>query len=304
MVRAINTKVAQLSINSIEHLYLCGSCTVCNRYCPLEIDIADLMVRIREELIRAGYVPPYSIARMRRNIEVNDHPWDSWDKGKWVQAGKSSRSRNVLFFAGCWTTRSQDMANSAYTIAKKVVKDDIVSLESSEPCCGYPLKISGHLDAYNEVLMRARSKVEGFKEIVTPCFSCRESLSEAGLSSHHLFEMMPRDLEVVKQRSGKAALIGPCRHALDGIRDLLELAGYDVVDLPDWCCMDCGFSLAYTVSRDFMESVALKMMKVASDLGADMVVVVDPFAYYLFSSIREKTKVQDIYSIMLDSFRF
>jgi Fe-S oxidoreductase len=305
IVRAINTKAAQLSINSIEHLYLCGSCTVCNKYCPLNIDIAGLMIRIREELIRAGYVPPYNIARMRRNIEVNDHPWDSWDKGKWIQVRRSARPKKHLFFAGCWTTRSQDMANSAYMVAKKVVKDDLGLLESAEPCCGYPLKIAGHVDAYKEVLMRARSKIEGFEDIVTPCISCKESFKESGLSSHYLLEMVPEDLEAIKRRSGKAALIGSCRDSFtDKARNILKIAGYDVVDLPDWCCMDCGFSLAYTISQDLMKSVASKIMETASDLGADMLVIVDPFSYYLFSSIEGgKIEIRDIYSILLDSFR-
>ena len=307
IVRAINTKVTQLSINSIEHLYLCGSCAVCNRYCPLNIDIANLMVKIREELIRGGYVPPYSIARMRRNIEVNDHPWDSWDKGKWIQVRKSSRPKKALFFAGCWTTKSQDMANSAYTVAKKVVKEDLGLLESYEPCCGYPLKIAGHIDAYKEVLLRARSKVEEFENIITPCSSCRESLRESGLNSHYLFEIIPENLEVIKHRSGKAAIVGPCKDSfIDKAKNILELAGYDVVDMPDWCCMDCGFSLAYTISPNLMESVASKMMRTASYLGADTIVLIDPFSYYIFSSIgkREKMEVYDIYSIMLDSFGF
>jgi hypothetical protein len=53
-----------------------------------------------------------------------------------------------------------------------------------------------------------------------------------------------------------------------------------------------------------MKSVASKIMETASDLGADMLVIVDPFSYYLFSSIEGgKIEIRDIYSILLDSFR-
>lgn len=55
---------------SSETIWLCASCYTCQERCPQGVEIADLMLAIRNVAVRAGYIPQTSITQAQALMET------------------------------------------------------------------------------------------------------------------------------------------------------------------------------------------------------------------------------------------
>ncbi|HEX2967100.1 MAG TPA: (Fe-S)-binding protein, partial [Syntrophorhabdaceae bacterium] len=89
-----------------EILYSCTTCRNCEIKCPLSfnIDIVNMVVAARSEMIEQGKVPP-AVKRFLENIQVHGNPYGNarnkraaWAEGSAI---KQYKDQEYLFYVGC-----------------------------------------------------------------------------------------------------------------------------------------------------------------------------------------------------------
>ncbi len=316
--RAIDMGIMRISVDAIEYLYECGLCSLCDRSCPLDIEVSKLILGIRAELIKLGYVPPYEIAKVRNSLLDTMQPWSrEHRKGKWLPPDYSpSEEANVLFFSGCWANRAPEMASSAFFITETLLGSKVYCLGENEPCCGQLLRIAGYEETYKDYLVKFREHIcdRGIEKVLVLCESCKATMKDLGLEVSTLLEELceERLLKKLRKRrrkpkSRKVAFLPTCPPRYEHSSLLEKFMGEKFVEMPSWFCMSCGFSLSEIASLKTLEQMVDGIFRVLEDEKVDLLVVADPFSYWLLSESRNKrkakTEIIDLYSFLVERIK-
>ncbi len=215
---------------------------------------------------------------------------------------------DTLFFMGCLSTiRIPQYTNHAiqYLLQQGI---DFAILEK-EICCGWHLKISG-LDGEYKVCMEENRKIfKEFKEIICLCPAC-----------YYLFknEMDGLDAEVKYiadylnpskiQKQGKVGVQHLCQlmnRGKEGVEDkinnILNSGGYEVVDIPHWCC---GGGSGWMGRTDIIEKIARKRMSDFDREDLDYVTTYCPSCWWILRRFSKQCKIHpkavDLFKLLLE----
>ncbi|MFW9828968.1 MAG: heterodisulfide reductase-related iron-sulfur binding cluster [Candidatus Thorarchaeota archaeon] len=216
---------------------------------------------------------------------------------------------DTLFFMGCLSTiRIPQYTEHAlqYLIQQEI---DFTILET-EICCGWHLKISGLKDEFEICKKENRNlfNLRKFKEIICLCPAC-----------YYLFnnEMDGLDADVKyisdylkpinTHKVGKVGVQHLCQLMNRGkvgideiVENTLRVTGYDVVEIPHWCC---GGGSGWMGRTDVIEKIARKRMTDFDQRDLDYVTTYCPSCWWILRRFSKqckiKPKAKDLFDLLL-----
>jgi len=136
-------------LDAIYKCQLCGACDVgCKRNLDLEIELPLEALRIRA--VESGKGPMPQHKQIAGNIEETHNRFDAphGNRQKWLPADvKPARKADIVYFVGCSASYAHPEIAEATARILNAAKSDFMLLGSEEWCCGYPLYITGQIEA-------------------------------------------------------------------------------------------------------------------------------------------------------------
>jgi len=160
-------------INWTEHLaeilYSCTTCKNCVIKCPLRfnVDIVNMIVAARGEMVEAGKVPP-AVKRFLENVELYGNPYgeSKTKRGQWADGTgvEQYHRQEYLYYVGCtgsYDTRAQEAARAlAMVMMKAGISFGI--LGSEETCDGNEVHQLGEMGLFE---MLAGNNISTFNDL-------------------------------------------------------------------------------------------------------------------------------------------
>ncbi len=178
------------------------------------------------------------------------------------------KTSDTLFFMGCLSTiRIPRYTEHAlqYLLKQKV---DFTILET-EICCGWHLLACGLKNEFEQCIKENKEVLKNFKTIICLCPACYV------LFSNYIKPEMGDDFEVnfiadylkpsTEKKSGTVSVQHLChlkyrdREDVEyHVNEVLRNSGYDIKDIPYWCC---GGGIGWMGRTDVIDKIARKRMQ-------------------------------------------
>jgi Fe-S oxidoreductase len=174
---------------------------------------------------------------------------------------------DTLFFMGCLSTiRIPRYTEHAlqYLLQQKI---DFTILDK-EICCGWHLLVCGLKREFDSCIRENKEVLQKFKTVICLCPACFY------LFSTYIKPEMSEDFEIKyitdylvpsnEKKSGSVSVQHLChlkfRNREDveyHVNDVLRKSGYEVIDIPHWCC---GGGIGFLGRTDVIDKIARKRM--------------------------------------------
>jgi len=216
----------------------------------------------------------------------------------------------TLFFMGCLSTiRIPKYTEHAlqYLLMQNI---DFTILET-EICCGWHLLASG-LKSEFEICINENAEIfKNYKKIICLCPACYY------LFNNYLKPELNKDIEInyiseyikpsESTNTGKVGVQHLCQLMNRGkegvdkfIDSILEKSGYQVVDVPHWCC---GGGTGWMGRTDVIEGIARKRMSDFNREDIDYATTYCPSCWWILRRFSKLCKIQpkakDLFELLL-----
>lgn len=287
----------------VERLAQCTTCKDCERRCPSNIRVVEIVEAARADLVEAGMLPP-GHKRIIENIRKTKNPYGEEQP---VDLGVPEKKAEIGYFVGCTARyRTPDVAKHTISILRKLGVDFTLV---DDVCCGSTLQRIGAKEKQYTDLMRANVKNInrlGVKKVLFTCAGCLKMFREqypkyvdVSFETEHLVEFLAkRDLKL-KPLKKRIAYHDPCHigrylKIYEEPRKLLKMipeATY--VELKESrdsarCCGGGGGVRAADAAA--AQRIASKRVRAASEV-ADILVTACPFCVTNLRSGKDLIKV-------------
>jgi len=217
---------------------------------------------------------------------------------------------DTLFYMGCLST----IRIPRYTehSLKYLLKQNVdFTILEKEICCGWPWFASGCNEEFDICKYENIEIFEEFKTVICLCPACYflfNKYYKPSMKSNTEFKyisdyLKPSDIK----KSGKVGVQHLCqlmnrgRKGVDKlVNNVLEKSGYDVVDIPHWCC---GGGLGYMHRTDVIDKVANKRMSDFDAAGGDYSTTYCPSCWWVLSRYSKLCKIspkaKDLFELLL-----
>ena len=241
--------------------YLCTLCGLCEEVCPVDLNIGDMCLEVRQELVRKGLgpLPAHAALEKEQKRTVSDHFTLSFPD---PTTGRCSR----VFFPGCHLCGySPALVMASYDWLREQLPDTGFMLR----CCGAPTRALGQQDAFEEMMAELHDELAemGATEIIVACPNCSSTIKTCSsrFTVKTLYEVMDEAGPIAPACSGKHtfALHDPCSGRWDGhtqecVRSVLRSSGFELEEFENHgigtTCCGLGGMVAY-VSPDMSNAV-------------------------------------------------
>lgn len=193
-----------------ETVYRCTLCGNCQEVCPVGINLKDLWVSLREDLVSTGQYPK-KIDMIRDNLAGSRNVFDEEqdERAEWVEdlddppEDLFCRDKaEVIYFTGCTASYFPVAQKIPLALADILCRAgvDFALLGEDEWCCGFPLLGGGLPEMIDEFALHNIDAVKcrGAKTVVFACPSCYEMwlqhypYKEHGLEIFHATQYLER----------------------------------------------------------------------------------------------------------------
>lgn len=217
---------------------------------------------------------------------------------------------DTLFFMGCLSTiRIPNYTEHSlhYLLKQKI---DFTILET-EICCGWPWFASGSMREF-EVCKKENIEIfQNYKKVICLCPACYflfNKYYKPEMNSDTNFEYIIDYLKPSDSlKSGNVGVQHLCQLINRGRDDvsetvdiLLKESGYNVLEIPHWCC---GGGLGYMHRTDIIDGVAKKRMEDFNREDLDFVTTYCVSCWWILSRFSKKCKIRpkakDIFELLL-----
>lgn len=219
------------------------------------------------------------------------------------------RDSDTLFFMGCLSTiRIPQFTEHAlqYLMQQEI---DFTILET-EICCGWHLKISGLIKEYETSVEENRELFNSkkFKEIICLCPACyylfKNEMDGLNADVRYISDYLtPTNV----RKSGKVGVQHLCQlmnRGKEGVEtivdDILRKIGYEVLDVPHWCC---GGGSGWMGRTDIIERVARKRMSDFDREDLDYITTYCPSCWWILRRFSKQCKIHpkavDLFELLL-----
>ena len=216
---------------------------------------------------------------------------------------------DTLFFMGCLST----IRIPRYTehALKFLLQQGIdFTILDTEICCGWHLKISGLKKEYNICIEENTEifKSKEFKRIICLCPACyylfKEEFKDLNIEITYIADYLKPSKE---KKSGSVGVQHLCQLMNRGrqgvekfVDNILEKSGYDVIDIPHWCC---GGGQGYMQRTDVIEAVARKRMEDFNKENVDYATTYCPSCWWILRRYSKlfkiKPKAKDLFELII-----
>ncbi|MGQ9587286.1 MAG: (Fe-S)-binding protein [Thermoplasmata archaeon] len=273
----------------VERLYQCTTCKDCERRCPSNIRVVDIVEAARAALVDAGCGLP-AHTRIIENVRKTKNPYGETAT---VDLGVPIKEAEFGYFVGCTARyRLPEIAKHAISILKKL-NVDFTLVE--EVCCGSTLQRIGAKERDVARLMKANVdavKKRKVKRLLFTCAGCLRMFKEqypkfleVPFEAEHLVQFLARQNLQLKPLPKRIAYHDPChlgRHLkiYDEPRKVISMIPearlVEFAETRDTarCCGGGGGVRA--ADPQAAQRIASRRVKAASEI-ADMIVSACPF---------------------------
>jgi Fe-S oxidoreductase len=141
----------------VQRMYQCTTCKDCERRCPSNIRVIDIVKATRGDLVEAGYILP-AHKKIVDNVHSTKNPYGEKGKASFDAPVKQSE---IGYFIGCTARyRNPEIARHTISILTKL-KVDFTLVD--EVCCGSTLHRIGHQE--DEIVELMKANVEAVKRL-------------------------------------------------------------------------------------------------------------------------------------------
>ena len=169
-----------------------------------------------------------------------------------------------------------------------------------EICCGWPWYSSGSMREFKICIEENMQVFKDFKKVICLCPVCYYLFSTflaPKMNPKVEFEyivdyLRPSDTKK-EGRIGVQHLCQLKNRGHEGVdkffNSILEKSGYDVIDVPHWCC---GGGLGYQHRKDIIEAVAKKRMSDFDRDDIDYITTYCPSCWWILARFSKKFKIK------------
>ncbi|MHA1338468.1 MAG: heterodisulfide reductase-related iron-sulfur binding cluster [Promethearchaeota archaeon] len=194
-----------------------------------------------------------------------------------------------------------------YLIKKKI---DFTILEK-EVCCGYPAFAAGLLDEYKRIIKKNKEiwKSKGFEKIICLCPACFVSfnqdyeLDKENIKVEYIVDYLTPSPEKKKGSVSIQHLCQLMNRGYKGYEDkvnrVLKESGYDLIEIPHWCC---GGGIGYFGRTDVIDKIAEIRLK---DFKGNYYTTYCSGCFWILKAFkrhlidRKQTKLKDIFQLLI-----
>jgi Fe-S oxidoreductase len=154
----------------LERIYQCTTCKNCERRCPSDIRVVDIIENIRKDLVANQYMYP-AHKQIVDKIRKTGNPYGETKKITFKHEDKPKAK--VGYFVGCTARyRFPNVANATISVLEKLGEDFTVI---DDVCCGSTIQRIGGTDDEVKKLMEKnikKIKEKGVEKVVFTCAGC------------------------------------------------------------------------------------------------------------------------------------
>jgi len=200
----------------LEYLYQCTTCKDCERRCPSNISVVDVVESARRDLVAAGYMLPRHRAIVEKVVRTGN-PYGEMNSVP-NTLGRHPRKAKIGYFVGCTATyRDRELAEATMSILDKL-DEDYTLLD--EVCCGSVLQRIGVPEKEVEKLWeRNLEKIRslGVEKVIFSCAGCYRMFKEEypkrfdlGFEVQHITEYLAEKELILRPMNGVITYHDPC----------------------------------------------------------------------------------------------
>ena len=198
----------------VQRLYQCTTCKDCERRCPSNIRVVDIVEAARADLVEAGCVLP-AHKKVIENIRKTKNPYGETTT---VDFGVPIKKAEIGYFVGCTARyRQPEIARHTISLLRKLNVDFTLV---NEVCCGSTLQRIGAKEKDYVRLMKANVdavKKLGVKKLLFTCAGCLRMFKEqypkyveVPFETEHLVQFLARQNLRLKPFPKRITYHDPC----------------------------------------------------------------------------------------------
>ncbi|MFO8017884.1 MAG: (Fe-S)-binding protein [Promethearchaeia archaeon] len=265
-------------------LYNCVHCRDCGT--------SDERVLLKQKFINDGNTIK-DLEKIKRIFDEYGTPYKDNKSRIQLPGGIPQKSETLLYF-GCFT--SVKTPKYGEHAAKYLLEHDIdFTVLAEEICCGYPLFVTGETEVHPKLIEKNKQifQEHNFQEIITVCPSCymvfKEHYSDLSIKVSYYTDYLEPARE---KKEGTVSIQHACPLVYDKIEgideyieNLLRSSGYQIMDIPMWCC---GGGVGYQLRTDVAEKIARRRVH---DYNGDYVTYYCPDCYWFIRVFGKKERL-------------
>ncbi len=215
--------------------YSCNVCGLCQRLCPQDLNLGDMNMEIRQQLVEEGLGPLPQHQFVRR-----DQEWSASDAATLAQPDSQLAECNRAFFPGCALSGySPELVVEVYDYLREKLPGTGIVLG----CCGSPTYFLGDQPRFSDMLgwIEAEMKRLGASGLIVACPDCYHTIKHnaPSIKLRSVYEaILEHGLpETTKATAGKAfSLHDSCKARWeeewqDSVRALVTEMGYQIDEM-------------------------------------------------------------------------
>ena len=294
-----NKDKIKFSSDDYYKLYNCVHCGEC--------ETENERIALKQKFVEDGNTFE-GINDMRENFEKYRSPYPT-NKMRIKRLKEIPKNSDTLLFMGCLSTiRIPQYTNHAleYLLQQEI---DFTILDT-EICCGWHLKISGLKKEYDISKIENRDLFNSrkFKEIICLCPACFYLFKNEMEGLNAEVKYIADYIKPLKnQKEGKVGVQHLCQLMNRGkigvdtyINNILKKVGYDVIDIPHWCC---GGGSGWMGRTDVIEEIARKRMSDFNREDLDYITTYCPSCWWILRRFSKQCKIYpkavDLFELLL-----
>lgn len=205
--------------------YLCTMCGRCSAVCPEGCDPCGMIQEIRAGMVEESIPLPGDAEQV-----YADQKYPLSAEFALVKRAPSGNTE-MMFFPGCGLAAySPDVLAKLWDWIRENIPDCGLFLS----CCGCPTASLGDVPAEKRVIRRIKATLDklGCGKMVVACPDCGKRLSEAGIETVSIYELMvPLWNRETKEFTGQPVIHDPCKarsntKMQEAVRELIRKSGH------------------------------------------------------------------------------
>jgi len=288
----------------MERLYQCTTCMNCERRCPSDIKVVEIVENIRKDLVSNDFIYPQHRTIVDR-VNNTGNPYG--ETKKVVYKHEDKKRAKVGYFVGCTARyRLPNIANATISVLEKLGEDFTIV---DDVCCGTTIQRIGWTDDDVIKLMNRnlkRIEERGVEKVITTCAGCYRmfkkeypKFTDVNFEVKHINEELAESGIKFKSLDKRITYHDPChigRHMgiYDAPRKIIESipdSEFVEMELNKNTAQCCGGGGGLrSAFPEYAKEIAARRIDQATDVKAEIISTSCPFCVTNLTDGRDRRK--------------
>ena len=284
----LRENVLEKNKENVFPMYMCLSCGCCEKYCPFDFSVSDILHPIKTSVVEKGIIYD-EFKTVLDMLEKYGYPYGQLKIHEAIKPITMNPRKRILYLSGCsYRENYPEVISKTLNLFLKL--DFNVSTITKEKCCGIPAYNMGDLKIFKKLAKSNTEIINGFKPdlIVTSCPSCAYAYKNLypkngftiNTRVYHITEFLMENISYLKLRKEKNMDVtyhDPCK-LVNGLKkptvftELLKKINNNKVVKPwrngenTFCCGYGGSSIC-RIKPELADEIALERIKELIDFS-------------------------------------